>query len=401
MKVGSTHGRDHRGRRLLPVLLKDVAGLVPGAYQGRGRGNKFLNDLTDADVLVHVLDGSGTADTEGNAVGVERDGQPSQGGSHPLQDLAWIRNELIEWVYSNVMYKWDIIRARGPERLAKMFSGYGQTQAVTMDVLSAVEKYLETVEQRERALSNLYEWDEGDVHRLVSAFLGVRFPMALAINKYDISTSKKHADDILAALPIHGAHVGVPMCAHREMLFVRRTICQAQGKPLVGADEAGKAGKAPEGVWNCLQGAMALNEPDLVFPVADFSTYAPLPGMTRYATEDASLPNVGMVACMLASGGTPPSLWNPSQKIYTAAPKNAAGSNCGLRDVLIMKPGSTVEDCYLTLKRLGALSGDFVRAEACSDVGVPPKPLPKHQTISKSSRILKIMTKKKTAWQGK
>ena len=37
---GSTHGRDANGRRLLPVTLKDVAGLVPGAYQGRGKGNK-------------------------------------------------------------------------------------------------------------------------------------------------------------------------------------------------------------------------------------------------------------------------------------------------------------------------------------------------------------------------
>jgi hypothetical protein len=38
--IGSTHGRDSHGRRLIPVTLKDVAGLVPGAYTGRGRGNK-------------------------------------------------------------------------------------------------------------------------------------------------------------------------------------------------------------------------------------------------------------------------------------------------------------------------------------------------------------------------
>jgi len=38
--IGSTHGRDNEGRRLVPVTLKDVAGLVPGAYQGRGKGNK-------------------------------------------------------------------------------------------------------------------------------------------------------------------------------------------------------------------------------------------------------------------------------------------------------------------------------------------------------------------------
>lgn len=31
--IGSTHGRDPAGRRFLPVLLKDVAGLVPGAFR--------------------------------------------------------------------------------------------------------------------------------------------------------------------------------------------------------------------------------------------------------------------------------------------------------------------------------------------------------------------------------
>lgn len=46
-------------------MLKDVAGLVPGACEGRGKGNKFLNDLLDADVLVHVIDLSGQTDADG------------------------------------------------------------------------------------------------------------------------------------------------------------------------------------------------------------------------------------------------------------------------------------------------------------------------------------------------
>jgi hypothetical protein len=42
--LGSTHGRDSKGRRLISLCLKDVAGLVPGAYQGRGKGNKVSLD---------------------------------------------------------------------------------------------------------------------------------------------------------------------------------------------------------------------------------------------------------------------------------------------------------------------------------------------------------------------
>jgi ribosome-binding ATPase len=119
--VGSSHGRDSQGRRLLPVLLKDVAGLVPGAYQGRGRGNKFLNDLTDADVLVHVVDSSGMADAEGNLLGEEEVLDASKASSRPLEDLAWIRNELIEWVYNNLVYKWDTVIRRGRSKVGASF----------------------------------------------------------------------------------------------------------------------------------------------------------------------------------------------------------------------------------------------------------------------------------------
>lgn len=38
--VISANGHDFKGQRYLPVLLKDVAGLVPGAWEGKGRGNR-------------------------------------------------------------------------------------------------------------------------------------------------------------------------------------------------------------------------------------------------------------------------------------------------------------------------------------------------------------------------
>lgn len=54
--LGSTHGRDSKGRRLLSVCLKDVAGLVPGAYKGRGKGNKVGQSLNlDKRILFLIL----------------------------------------------------------------------------------------------------------------------------------------------------------------------------------------------------------------------------------------------------------------------------------------------------------------------------------------------------------
>jgi hypothetical protein len=67
------------GTRRVPVVVKDVAGLVPGAYQGRGRGNAFLNDLVNCDVLVHVIDGSGKTTPSG----VEGEGDPRH-------DIDWV-----------------------------------------------------------------------------------------------------------------------------------------------------------------------------------------------------------------------------------------------------------------------------------------------------------------------
>jgi hypothetical protein len=161
----------------------------------------------------------------------------------------------------------------------------------------------------------------------------------------------------------------------------------------------------PRGTLACLQSAMSLCTPILAFPVVDHQSYAPLPGLLKFATSDPSLPTSGMISCLQASGGTAPSEWNATLRQYAAGkPSKPKGSTNGknsvvLRDAIVLKPGSTVNDLFLTLKRMGALSGEFVRAEAAGDIGCPAKPIPKFDVISRQTRILKIMTNKRTAWQ--
>ena len=58
------------GIRLVPTDMVDVAGLVPGAHEGLGMGNQFLDDLRQADVLVHVIDIAGTTNEKGESVEV-------------------------------------------------------------------------------------------------------------------------------------------------------------------------------------------------------------------------------------------------------------------------------------------------------------------------------------------
>ena len=100
----------------------------------QNRCHLFLDAFTDADVLIHVLDSSGTADSEGNAVGFiegkdcDNDEHPpfdnvggNGAGSHPLNDLAWVQNELIQWVYLNLESKWDNIMRRERNKVRRNF----------------------------------------------------------------------------------------------------------------------------------------------------------------------------------------------------------------------------------------------------------------------------------------
>src|SRR4030065_2179651 len=52
-------------KRFVPVDLMDVAGLVPGASEGKGLGNQFLDDLRKAAVFIHIVDLSGMTDDTG------------------------------------------------------------------------------------------------------------------------------------------------------------------------------------------------------------------------------------------------------------------------------------------------------------------------------------------------
>lgn len=87
--------------RYVPVDIIDVAGLVPGAHEGKGLGNKFLDDLRNADVLIHIVDISGSTNEKGEPVAL---------GSHdPLKDVDFLVFELNMWFYQSILKNWDKI----------------------------------------------------------------------------------------------------------------------------------------------------------------------------------------------------------------------------------------------------------------------------------------------------
>jgi hypothetical protein len=128
------HGECHDGVRFVPIDLVDVAGLVPGAHEGKGLGNRFLDDLRQADALIHVVDASGSSDPEGN---------PVDPGSHdPLADVRFLEQELEWWIDAILADGWDrtVNKAKTAgqkiERiLAEKLGGLGMSEA---DVVAAI-----------------------------------------------------------------------------------------------------------------------------------------------------------------------------------------------------------------------------------------------------------------------
>lgn len=167
------YGKCEQGVRYVPVKLLDVAGLIPGASEGAGLGNKFLDDLRHAHVLMHIVDVSGRT----NAKGEETEGYD------PIDDADWLQDEIHQWVFQNLWKRWGSIARRHQAvksslkaTLVGQLSGYGATPALivtTIDRMGLKEPV------------DLTAWTEDDVHALVKGFLAVRFPTILVLNKAD------------------------------------------------------------------------------------------------------------------------------------------------------------------------------------------------------------------------
>lgn len=181
------YGKCARGTRYLPIKLLDVAGLIPGASEGAGLGNQFLDDLRHAHVLLHIIDVSGLTNEKGEATT----------GYNPIQDADWFRHELQQWVFTNLWHRWPTIARRHRatkrslhETFLRQFSGYQATASVVAQVVERL---------RAKEPVDLVTWTHADVLALVTLFLDVRFPTVLVLNKADRgAATDRHIDALVA-----------------------------------------------------------------------------------------------------------------------------------------------------------------------------------------------------------
>jgi len=119
-------------QRFVPVELIDVAGLVPDAHLGKGLGNQFLDDLRNADVLIHVIDISGTTNDKGEETE----------NYDPENDIKFLETEINLWFYDIIKRNWNKISGKvkyeGSDLLKGIVSAVSGLSISEHDVKSAL-----------------------------------------------------------------------------------------------------------------------------------------------------------------------------------------------------------------------------------------------------------------------
>ncbi|WP_321419927.1 redox-regulated ATPase YchF [uncultured Methanomethylovorans sp.] len=173
--------RDHRcgncidGVRYVPIELIDVAGLVPDAHMGKGLGNTFLDDLRQAQAIIHVIDAAGSTDIEGNPIEV---------GSHdPLEDVNFLNHEITMWMVGILKRNWQKIsrKIQGEnlkiERvLAEQLAGAGVEESQVIEALLITK--LDPI---------ITKWNDEEIILLCDKIRLISKPMIIAANKADIA----------------------------------------------------------------------------------------------------------------------------------------------------------------------------------------------------------------------
>ncbi|MBI5064622.1 redox-regulated ATPase YchF [Candidatus Woesearchaeota archaeon] len=177
-------------QRFVPVEMIDVAGLVPGAHEGKGMGNKFLDDLRQADVLIHVVDASGSCNSLGEPV--------VPGSYDPLFDIRFLEVELDMWYLGILKTGWEKFARRVRQEnaeispaIAKQLSGLNVTEEMVSEAIRVLNL----------SLDDTVQWTDEDLHNLAVFLRKKTKPMIIAANKTDVPTAKANIERMKKEFP--------------------------------------------------------------------------------------------------------------------------------------------------------------------------------------------------------
>ena len=179
------HGFCLNGERFVPVKLIDVAGLVPEAHKGKGRGNEFLNDLREADLLVHILDASGKTDAQGNATE----------NYDVCEDVRFLENEIEMWIYGILEKNWQVLVRKS------MNSKLSLVLAEQLSGLKINEEDVEHVMNKLKLDENGRGWIKKNILEFVKEIRKKSKPIIIAANKADRKEARENIGRLKKEFP--------------------------------------------------------------------------------------------------------------------------------------------------------------------------------------------------------
>lgn len=185
------HGFCTKGKRFVPVEIMDVAGLVPGASEGKGLGNQFLDDLRTADVFIHILDVSGTTDSEG---------KPTE-NYNVSEDLRFLEQELDKWFFNILVKAWKTFVKKIETESGDSKGNFSQIIARQFSGLKVTEKNVKNVLAKDSFPERAGSWNDDDLKKFASALRKESKPIIIAANKIDLEKSSENYRKIKKEFP--------------------------------------------------------------------------------------------------------------------------------------------------------------------------------------------------------
>ena len=194
------------GWRFIPVEIIDLPGLIKGAWAGRGLGTQFLNVVSQADALLHVVDASGSIDPDGKIT--------RAGMGNPVLDVLDIEEELVLWFKASIDRSLQRLRKKAlkPENynapLARELAGIGVKQAHVKEALA--ETGLNTKTPR--------NWTEEEIRSFAERIRTISKPTVIIANKMDLAQAEKNFERLRDQFK---SQLVIPVCSEAELALRR------------------------------------------------------------------------------------------------------------------------------------------------------------------------------------
>ena len=201
------------GWRFIPIELLDLPGLIKGAWEGKGLGNQFLSVAAQSDVLLHIVDASGSIDSSGRLA------EPGTGD--PIADVSDIEEEMILWYLK-------LFEGNRDKIIRSINSGSDAVQSITeiFQGIGVKEWHVKrALEENELNDKKIGDFDPLQSRRFASTLRELSKPTLIVANKVDLSA----AADNFKRLREHNKHMLVVPCSADAELTLRR----AQVKGLI------------------------------------------------------------------------------------------------------------------------------------------------------------------------